>query len=828
MHFIKPARVALTTIVLMMCGSHVAYGAFVLPPQIKMPSFVKHPAASTDKVQIKGSATKGPIANADVAVYEIDDFGFPTGSAIATTTTDSTGNFTLSLPAFDEILLVKTAGGSFLDESDTRPIEQRRRITLASDEGFMSIIEPGQSAVAITPFTDGLVERARVGGRLGGFDDIMLSIMASSTEGFGFSLFETEPPDPANPGAATQAQLQYALLIGTVANMSNVAALIMGMPAPTFDVIKATIYDLSDGETDGLLDGRAIIVGNKTYPAIDSEQQIIRFRNNNFASYGSTPLPEWEDSELALGLGMPTFFYGVFENEDIPQQFGIAARFWAKVVLNPDGTGTLSNNDGIGEFDWAGAAGNITMDFSKTGGFQSPGFVTRVFNPTTGASEDGEVFFVIDRIDAFVGLTNTGKEALFGEIERRTIETTVTGFTQEFAFEGGLHPGVTIYDANEALPIPDPATFEADPALPAFLESPNGEPGTFFGSFNSVDSMTFNADGSGITRYEQDTFRWQLLSDGRLQLDFTNGERAVYTLITEDGPNGDFAVVDYIKDGFEFTTGAVVHSRDPDVSWNSDNVAGIIESPGSVILNGGEIVEAPIFAYLRPDGAGILEITQTNINTGESIIIPSSRTICWEIDSEGYLNRKRAFFNFPDTLPTPGQCQNLTDGNVEWMRSLDIMEQNGEEIKAVIRFFGDSNDCEFDGIDGNCNAIGRLESTFPSVQNRIHTFNANPPYTIRDFASTTAGQSVTVDVLANDRAGDNPIDPSTVEIISDIVGQDFFSGPASSATASVNASGQIVVDPGGETSGGILFNYRVMDTAGNISNTGIVSVDVTP
>ena len=122
---------------------------------------VTAPSTSNGGRTITGLASKSPIAGATVTLYDIDGFGNPMSSAIATTQTDDNGEFSVSVQSEGD-LLVKTSGGVFIDESDQETdIALKRKITLGTGEGFMSLVPEGSSTAAITPFTDILVKRAQ-------------------------------------------------------------------------------------------------------------------------------------------------------------------------------------------------------------------------------------------------------------------------------------------------------------------------------------------------------------------------------------------------------------------------------------------------------------------------------------------------------------------------------------------------------------------------------------------------------------------------------------------------------------------------------------------
>ena len=243
----------LSTLMLSSCGGGGSSASGV--PEVVSPS---QPTASVARVietqVISGAATKGPISNATVFFYAIDAFGFPVGDALATTTTDATGNFTVSLPAITAPVLVETLGGSFIDESDQETdVALKRQILLSETQGFLSVLPVGSSTVAITPFTEALVTLVRNQAQVSGD---FLGQLAETTkvysDAIGLDVLTTVPTNPLAPAAtATTDATRYALLLGAVANTSNNVAIQLGSATPTYEIIKAVIADLVDGVVDG-------------------------------------------------------------------------------------------------------------------------------------------------------------------------------------------------------------------------------------------------------------------------------------------------------------------------------------------------------------------------------------------------------------------------------------------------------------------------------------------------------------------------------------------------------------------------------------------------
>ncbi|MGK0460008.1 MAG: hypothetical protein ACJA0W_000849 [Candidatus Azotimanducaceae bacterium] len=310
------------------------------------------PPASGNTTTISGAVTKGPVSGAVLELFDIDTFGQPLGAAVATGTTTLDGNFSISVPTDSGTLLVVSSGGSFIDESDQEPdVAQKRRIQLAANESFFSLLPQGQTAVAVTPITTALVLRGRI---LGGPDGSFLSKFNASKAVLdtqaGFDVLATIPANPVAPESnATEAQKQYALLLGGLANLANNVAIQLGASAPTYDMIVAITFDLVDGQFDGLSFGQANVPGPILLPTdLDFAAEVNRFRNNNFDNFSTTIVPSIEVTTFANNA--PTASAGA--DAATPQN----------TAVQLDGTASTDPDSGV-FYSWVQTSGTtVTLD----------------------------------------------------------------------------------------------------------------------------------------------------------------------------------------------------------------------------------------------------------------------------------------------------------------------------------------------------------------------------------------------------------------------------------------------------------------------------------
>lgn len=262
------------------------------------------PTADAGGTAITGVAAKGLMSGTTVQVFLVDADGFPdteTGP-LAETTTSEIGRFELAQRPDPGALLLVTRGGSYLDESDPAPLEDKRRVFLDFNEGFEALLPAGQSVVAITPYSQMLVERARAEADPGRFLDFFDVIRQRVSGVLGFDPVSDLPADPIQPGSAGAASRAYAMALGGFAQQVNSTAIRLGVQ-PSYDIVRAVQDDMIDGVLDGQNANEPVLlfIGDDTFvlPVFDFNLQIERFRNNNFGAYGAAQLVIFDEDVLS-------------------------------------------------------------------------------------------------------------------------------------------------------------------------------------------------------------------------------------------------------------------------------------------------------------------------------------------------------------------------------------------------------------------------------------------------------------------------------------------------------------------------------------------------
>jgi glycosylphosphatidylinositol phospholipase D len=247
------------------------------------------PAALGQGNVVRGAVSKGPLQSATVNFFAVDIAGNPTGGPLVSpVTTDANGGFTVGgLPTTIPIV-VQTSFGSYIDESDpeTDPV-LRRRISFGSTDSLEAVLPPGQTSLAITPYSMAMLKKARLQAAGSNFTNVYAAVGAQATAAFGFDPVLTIPADPTTGAGGSR---PYAILLGAAALTINHIAT-SGTPEhlPGYADVIAFVDDFADGQLD-------------TLPLA---QAVRRFRNNNIGVYAGTAAPSVDEGALSQPATVP-------------------------------------------------------------------------------------------------------------------------------------------------------------------------------------------------------------------------------------------------------------------------------------------------------------------------------------------------------------------------------------------------------------------------------------------------------------------------------------------------------------------------------------------
>ncbi len=196
---------------------------------------------------IMGTAVKGPISNGTVTAYAI--VNGTQGTAIASATTDSRGQFSIDTGTYTGPLMVVVSGGTYTDEATgvmtTMAPGAVMSTVITSATGTMT------SGIQITPLTS--MAQAMMQNMVGGMTGTNIAA-ANAAVGDYFmvnDIVHTMPMNPLISGSsttATQDMRNYGMAIAAV---SQYAAGIGMTNSST--IISAMMEDASDGVMNGMM-----------------------------------------------------------------------------------------------------------------------------------------------------------------------------------------------------------------------------------------------------------------------------------------------------------------------------------------------------------------------------------------------------------------------------------------------------------------------------------------------------------------------------------------------------------------------------------------------
>ncbi|MDP1989692.1 MAG: hypothetical protein Q8K00_01615 [Syntrophales bacterium] len=213
--------------------------------------------SSADGV-ITGTAVKGPVSNATVKAYAINN-GLM-GAQIGTGTTDAQGNFTLTIGSYSGPVMLQMSGGTYTDEATGNSI------TMQPGDVMTSIMPQAvagavMGGVQITPLTSMAQVRAQT--MSGGMTPANIAA-ANTAMGNYFSVNDilyTHPMNPLTPGSgsgATQDMRNYGIMLAAMSQYANS----IGMPFSS-GIVTTMMNDAADGFMDGRMGGNQIMMGGR-------------------------------------------------------------------------------------------------------------------------------------------------------------------------------------------------------------------------------------------------------------------------------------------------------------------------------------------------------------------------------------------------------------------------------------------------------------------------------------------------------------------------------------------------------------------------------------
>ncbi|MDG4548726.1 MAG: Ig-like domain-containing protein, partial [Rickettsiales bacterium] len=307
--------------------------------------------------------------------------------------------------------------------------------------------------------------------------------------------------------------------------------------------------------------------------------------------------------------------------------------------------------------------------------------------------------------------------------------------------------------------------------------------------FNGVDTFTYTITDGTETHTGTVTVTVNPVNDAPVALDdfaITDEDVPVTidVLANDFDVDGDTIQIDFVTNGNNGTTqvvnGEVIYTPNPNF-FGTDTFTTYVITDGQ-----GGFAQANVEVTVLPvndNPVAVDDSAFTSENTAVSVDVVDNDT-----DIEG------------DTL----SLQSVTNG-----ANGTVAIVNGEAVYTPNQGFSGTDTFTYVVSDGN----GGTDTGTVTVE---VVSSEEAPIARPDSATTVQGQSITINVLAND----NDVDGTIVDVIP--VNQ------PSHGTITVNPNGSIVYNPNGGFSGTDTFTYRVIDNDNNTSLPALVTVTVKP
>lgn len=205
---------------------------------------------------ISGSAVKGPVAGATVTAYAIESGAL--GRALGSATTDSQGNFSMSVGSYSGPAMVRAAGGRFTNEATGADMPMQTGDVMTA---MIPAVSPGapQAGLQVTPLTSIAQSMAQ---RMAGGMSVGNMTSANASVGAYFmvsDILHVRPMNPLTPGSGASADADMRNYGMAIAAMSQLGAN-LGMPFAS-GMVTAMMDDASDGCFDGMTTGSPVMMG---------------------------------------------------------------------------------------------------------------------------------------------------------------------------------------------------------------------------------------------------------------------------------------------------------------------------------------------------------------------------------------------------------------------------------------------------------------------------------------------------------------------------------------------------------------------------------------
>lgn len=186
-------------------------------------------SSSSSSATISGTVSAGPVNSATVTAYALNSDGTQ-GSQLASTTSDSSGKYTLNLSQASGPILVIASGGTYTEEASGSTVSMGS----AQIRAALPSVTDGQT-VGVTPVTEIATQTALAAATTSANGSAsMAGIVRSANKSVASAMGLTDitippanPNQPASSASSTQAA-QYAVVLASISQMAKSATTTAG------------------------------------------------------------------------------------------------------------------------------------------------------------------------------------------------------------------------------------------------------------------------------------------------------------------------------------------------------------------------------------------------------------------------------------------------------------------------------------------------------------------------------------------------------------------------------------------------------------------------
>ena len=202
---------------------------------------------------ISGTAIKGPVNNGTVSAFAVNN-GIKSNQ-LASATTDTLGNFSMSTGTYSGPLMLELSGGSFTDEATGAVM------TMGASDVMTAVVPsiPGSGSmtgIKITPLTS--MAQTMASNMAGGMTTTNCTAANTAVGNYFMvnDILHTQPMDPLTPGSgatADQDMRNYGMVIAAMSEQARS----LGMPQSS-GMVTAMMNDAADAAMNGMRGGTPV------------------------------------------------------------------------------------------------------------------------------------------------------------------------------------------------------------------------------------------------------------------------------------------------------------------------------------------------------------------------------------------------------------------------------------------------------------------------------------------------------------------------------------------------------------------------------------------